>query len=105
MDNKVYSITLEDGTQINNLRLNGNNFVSAAPVDPEVFEDNCAPVVISDGTEEVTHEHMRLEHIGPALDGSNDTWFILNDITSEELKQMKMQADIEYVAMMAGVDL
>ena len=28
MDEKNYTITLEDGTQIENLRMNGNNFIS-----------------------------------------------------------------------------
>ena len=45
---KKYTITLNDGTKIENLRLNGNNFISAAPVTKNMFDGNCSEVTISD---------------------------------------------------------
>ena len=32
-------------------------------------------------------------------------YFALRDLTDEELEKMKMQSDIEYLAMMSDVDL
>ena len=37
MDEKIYKITLADGTEIRNLRLNGNNFISDTPVAAEIL--------------------------------------------------------------------
>ena len=32
-------------------------------------------------------------------------YFVLRDITEAELEKMKMQSDIEYLAMMSDIDL
>lgn len=45
---------------------------------------------------------MELVQITPVGD---EYWFVLRDLTAAELKQIKMQSDIEYVAMMAGVEI
>ena len=37
MNNKIYKITLADGTVIDNLTLNGNNYISKEVVDPSIF--------------------------------------------------------------------
>ena len=102
MEDRTYSITLADGTVLDNLRLNGNNFISKTPVDPVLFNGNCSPVVISDGEVEETHENMELVQVTPY---QGEYWFILRDLSSAELASMKMQSDIEYVAMMAGIEL
>ncbi len=104
-NNTVYSITLADGTVIENLTMNGDNFVSADGVDSAVFTDNCSPVIISDGETEVTHEHMELVQVTEAPDDSETTWFVLRDLTEAEIEKMQTRADIEYLAMMAGVEL
>ena len=102
MEDKTYSIALADGTVLDNLRLNGNNFISKIPVDPALFNGNCSPVVISDRKVEETHENMELVQVTTYQD---EYWFILRDLTSAELEKMKMQSDIEYIAMMAGIEL
>lgn len=102
-DETIYKITLADGTSIENLKLNGNNFVSKVIIDPEIFEGNCSPVVISDGTYEEIHSHMELVQV--TKEEAGDCWFVLRDISEEELSKIKMQSDIEYVAMMTGVEL
>ena len=55
MDEKRYMITLADGTEIGDLRLNGNNFISERPIDEHVFSDNCSPVTISGGRGREVH--------------------------------------------------
>lgn len=102
MDEKIYMITLSDGTEIGNLRLNGNNFISTVPIDAAIFEGNCSLVVINDGENDEVHENMELVQVTPV---GEEYWFVLRDLTAAELKQIKMESNIEYVAMMAGVEM
>ena len=102
MEDKVYTITLADGTEITDLGLNGDNFISQNAIDADIFDGNCSPVVISDGETEVTHENMELVQITRV---GNEYWLVLRDLSADELARIKMQSDIEYVAMMAGVEL
>ncbi len=102
MDNKIYAITLADGTVIENLKLNGNNFISENPVSADIFDGNCSPVVISNEDYDEKHEHMELVQVAE-YDGQY--WFILRDLSYEELDKIKTRSDIEYLAMMAGVEL
>ena len=37
MEDKTYSITLADGTVIDDLKLNGNNFISKSPITKERY--------------------------------------------------------------------
>lgn len=102
MDNKTYKITLSDGTVIDNLKLNGNNYISKEAVDPAIFTENCSPVVINDGTYDETHNNMELVQV---TNVNGESWIVLRDLSAEELSKTKLQSDIEYVAMMAGVEL
>lgn len=103
MDEKIYKITLADGTIIDNLTLNGNNFISRTPLDESVFAENCHPVIINDGNSDEVHADMELVQIVHVDEG--DYWFVLRDISAEELSKIKLQSDLEYVAMMTGVEL
>ena len=57
---KVYSITLADGTILDDLKLNGNNYVSQKEIKEEAFQDNLYSVTISDGEKEEIHTNMEL---------------------------------------------
>lgn len=102
MDDKIYKITLADGAVIDNLKLNGNNFISKTRIAAEMFLDNCSPVIISDGDNDEVHENVELVQLSEM---NGEYWFVLRDIPTDELEKIKMQSDIEYVAMMAGVEL
>lgn len=102
MENKTYSITLANGTIIGDLKLNGNNFISKTKVAHDAFTDNCSPVTISDGEVEEVHENMELVQI---TEMGDEYWFVLRDISKAEMEKIKMQSDIEYIAMMSGVEL
>ena len=102
MNEKIYTVTLADGTIIENLSLNGNNYISKEVVTPEIFNGNCSPIVINDGTNNEVHTNMALVQVTKV---GEEYWFVLRDISDKELAQIKMQSDIEYVAMMAGVEL
>lgn len=101
-DAKSYKITLADGAEIENLTLNGNNFISKTRITAEMFLDNCSPVIISDGDNNEVHENVELVQLSEM---NGEYWFVLRDIPTDELEKIKMQSDIEYVAMMAGVEL
>lgn len=101
-EESIYTITLADGTELKNLHLNGNNFVSDAPLTKEQFEFNCSPVTISDGTITETHENMELAHL-QVIDGKY--YFVLLDIPEQELWKRKVTADMQYISMMTEVTL
>lgn len=102
MENKRYVITLSDGTVINNLAKNGDNYISTSELSESIFTGKCSPVVISDGEITETHDHMELVQVMPV---GNEYWFVLRDLTEDELERIKLRSDIEYVSMMTGVDL
>lgn len=103
MEEKIYKIILGDGTEISNLKLNGNNFISTEKIEESVFADNCSPVTISDGTTETVRPNMELVQIVEQVPG--EYWFVLRDISEEEFARTKMQSDIAYIAMMSNVEL
>lgn len=102
MDEKIYRVTLADGTILDNLTMNGNNFISEETVDATVFDGTCSPIIINDGTSDEIHEHMDLVQI---MDVDGKSWFVLRDIPQKELEQAKLKSDIEYIAMMCDVEL
>lgn len=106
MENTLYKITLSNGYVLDNLTLNGNNFISEQEITDDMFTGNCASVTIeheeSGETIVENHENMRLVQISKMGD---TWWFILDDISESEMENIKMKSDIAYVAMMTGVDL
>ena len=102
MDTKTYTITLADGTVLDDLKLNGNNFISNTEINADLFDENCYSVIISDGENSETH-NMELVQITEQEPGKY--WFVLREISDFELAQIKIQSDIEYVAMMASIEL
>lgn len=103
METKTYHIILADGTVLDNLRMNGNTFVAQTPVNPTIFDGNCFGVIISDGVTEETHAYM--EYVPTAQPVAGESWFVLRDISEEELAMMRRDARIEYLAMMTGNEL
>lgn len=103
MDDTTYIITLADGTVLSGLRLNGNTFVSEVPIDNAAFDGNCSPVIISDGETEEIHDNMAPVPCAQPVKG--EYWFVLRDLAPEELREMQTEANIEYLAMMTGVEL
>ena len=101
----MYKITLHDGTVLDNLFLNGNNFISVTPIDSEIFKNNLKTVLISDDDVETVHYDMKLVQ---NIEYNGEYWFILAEKTPEDksaelINQMK--ADTDYLAIMTGVEL
>lgn len=102
MEKRTWTITLADGTALEGLDLNGNNYISSTKLTENDFAGKLSPVVISDGEHEEVHENMELVQL---VKVGRDYWFVLRDLTEQELRDLKTQADIEYIAMMADIDL
>jgi len=101
----MYKITLHDGTVLDNLFLNGNNFISVTPIDSEIFKNNLKTVLISDDDVETVYNDMKLVQ---NIEYNGEYWFILAEKTPEDksaelINQMK--ADTDYLAIMTGVVL
>ncbi len=103
MDSKTYTITLADGTVLDNLKLNGNNFISNTAINADIFNENCSPIIVSDGVNSETHNYMEFVQVTEQEPGKY--WFVLRELSASELARIKMQSDIDYVAMMAGIEL
>lgn len=102
MEEKIYTLILADGTRIENLTMNGNNFVSKTELTESMFLENLTPVVISDGIHMENHQAMEFVQITKHDDG----WYlVLIDIPESELALRKMNSNIQYLSMMTGVDL
>lgn len=103
MDEIRYTIFLADGTQIPGCRLNGNNYIVEGEVYESIFDANLSPLVIR-GTDETSTAYDHAELVQAVVHGT-ETWMIFREVTPRELRERKMQADIEYIAMMADVEL
>lgn len=79
----MYKITLADGTELNNLVLNGNNFIAQTAVSDAVFKNNMATVTITnleDGTVEQIEDGVLLSNI--VRDGKS--WLVLGQKSAEQ---------------------
>lgn len=99
---KRYNITLDDGTVIRNLTLNGNNFISNGVLTKEMFENNLSTVEISDGTNSTVYHNMELVQI---WNKGSEYWFILREMTEDELEKLDLQANVDYLNMITEFEL
>lgn len=79
----MYKITLADGTALENLVLNGNNFIAQTAVDDAVFKDNMETVTITnleDGSNEQLKDGVLLSNI--VRDGKS--WLVLGQKSAEQ---------------------
>ncbi len=102
MKNATYKITLSDGTVLDDLKMNGNNFISNIEIDAAAFEGNCSEITINDGEKDEIYSNVELVQI---MKIENEYWFVLRQIPKSEREFTKMQSDLEYVAMMSEIDL
>lgn len=99
---KSWKITLSDGTKLENLGLNGNNFISEAEITEDDFKGKLSKVTVEGKDFKQEYNNMELVQIAHYEDGY---YFVLREIPQEELDKLKMQSDIEYLAMMSDIDM
>ena len=112
----TFTITLSDGTKLEGLSLNGNNFISATALSASDFAGKLSPVKIqvmlgeeeslSDGESYDQsligdHAHMKLVQ---CVEYENAWWFVLADITKQELREKTIDARLDYIEMMEGIE-
>ena len=90
-------IKLQDGQVIDNLTLNGNNYISKKLINSSIFENNLERVEITGDEGTQTYHNMKLIQ---NIVYNNESWFILaekseNDILKERLAQMEELALIQ----------
>lgn len=87
----MYKITLADGTVLDNLELNGNNYIAEGVIEDSVFEGNLDTVKITDGETTETFTDMRLMS-NRAVDGRS--WFVLGEKTEQQKKDEAMSRQV-----------
>lgn len=102
---KSFKITLADGTQLKNLKLSGNNYISKVKITEDDFKGKLSKITIENEIDKTSEEleHMELVQI---LDyGDKGYYFVLRQLSADEIDKLKMQGDIEYLAMMTNTDM
>lgn len=98
----MYKLILADGTEIKNLTKNGDNYISDKKIDEHLFKGNLSTLTITDGEETITMENAELIQ---QVEFDGKFWICFRELSERELKDMDMEAKIEYLAMMTDVDI
>ena len=85
----MYQITLHNGTVLDDLELNGNNFISEKVIDDSVFNGNLNTVTISNDETTKTYTDMKL--MSNRVDGGK-SWFVLGEKTEQEKAMERLVA-------------
>lgn len=101
---ETWKITLSDGTQLKDLKLSGNNYISKTKITEDDFKGKLSKITIENETDKTSEEleHMELVQIVHYEDGY---YFVLRQLSADEIDKIKTKADIEYLAMVTDVDL
>lgn len=91
----MYTITLADGTNLENLELNGNNYIAEGVIDDSVFKDNLSTVTITDGKTTETYEDMVL--LSHRVDGGR-SWIVLGEKSAQEKAMERINAMLSSAA-------
>lgn len=108
-ENKIYTLEIEGERgviKVENLTMNGTNYVSETEVDTENWPKVFKLTVKDEGgniTEQFYHARL-LQQVQYDWDG--DKWYLaFAQISEQEIKNAEFQANIEYLAMMADIDM
>ena len=104
----MYTVILDDGTTFTGLTVNGSYFVSQREVTRGMFSKwRGSYKVLCDGEDDTYG--LAGEHSGCVLSdlrsGAGGYYFALGEVDAVMLERERVRADIEYLAMMTGVEL
>ena len=98
----MYKIKLADGTTIDNLELNGNNYIPQTPVDVDIFKGNLETITIINGDGDV--EKLNDCRVAFAeVEGKQS--FIIREKTKEEIEKENFEqllADLTELVLIGG---
>ena len=88
MEKGTFKVVLADGTSAENLRQNGNNYISTTEITKDIFVGNLSTVTIEgpDGTK--THHDMKLVQLSKV---GGEWWFILAEKAPAEKIQERLE--------------
>lgn len=81
---KTFKITLSDGTVLDNLGLNGNNFISEKKIKDSVFDGNLNKIEIYNKETEET-QILRNAELVQNIEFNGEYWFTFREKSPEEL--------------------
>ena len=102
MEERKVTMTLADGTQLKNLKVNSSKYISSTKLTEADFAGKLRTVIIDDGENQEVLEHCELVQITKV---DKEYWFVLRQLASFEVALRQLKADVEYVAAMADVDM
>ena len=92
-----YKVDLGNGTVLEDLILNGTDFMSEEEITEDIFDD-MGTVTITDGDgNETEYEHPELVYCKPM---GNHYYFCIRNMTAVEVKEATNDAQIFYTAVM-----
>lgn len=111
MDNEKKTYTLEivgqNGSfKVEGLSMNGTNYVSETAVDHENWPAIFA-LTVKDEMGNITEllDHAKLIQQEQYEWGSGKWYLAFGEVSEQEIKNAEFQANIEYLAMMADIDM
>lgn len=97
-----WTVTLDDGTAIGGLTLSGNNFISDTELTPEMFDGKLSKVTATDGENNLEWNNAELVQI---THPDSRWWFVLRELSPEELFRATTKAKLDYLALVTDTDL
>lgn len=100
----MYTIQLANGTRLENLTLNGNNYVSESIIEDSVFKGNLGTVTITDNEAGISETHKDMVLIQNTSYDGEHSYFILGDPSEEEKTITDIQVALAeiYEALLGG---
>ena len=101
----MYTVQLSDGTKLENLELNGNNFVAKNIIDDDAFNGKLSKITITDedtGTVQTIKDAILVQNM--SYDGIH-SYFILGEKSEEEKTTTDIQEALAelYELILGGV--
>lgn len=97
-----WTVTLDDGTAIGGLTLSGNNFISDTELTPEMFDGKLSKITATDGDSTLEWNNAELVQI---THPDSRWWFVLRELSPEELFRAITKAKLDYLALVTDTDL
>ena len=106
-----YTLALSNGKVFTGLAISGTCFVSNSPVYEADFTGGMNRVVLSGTSDDefsaapYENGELPLVRFGRVFQADGKYYFYLEAVSSEELARESTRADVDYLAMMTGVEL
>lgn len=101
----MHSIKLADGTLLENLELNGNNYIANTVIEDSIFEKNLEVVEISNG--EITEIYQDMKLMSNIVRNGR-SWIVLGQKSQDEIEKETLNNKIaelqQIIDTMLGVE-